>query len=229
MTGSAAPRRNCDCWKTHTEGSDGTGRMTNELILTGFSVQPTIPSGSLSASPQPIFRAAGRVLRPWSAADAPALFSAYQDHTIRYWHRNHPESEDQAREWLAGCRRDWREEKAAHWAVLDGGSVVGRISLRRINLADGIAECSYWVVPAARNAGVASDALKCVCNWATTSGFYRLELQHSVRNLASCRVAAKAGFLLEAVVRSSAVYEDGRHDGHLHARIKNSQPQEPTT
>ncbi|MBQ1101295.1 GNAT family N-acetyltransferase [Streptomyces sp. b94] len=191
-----------------------------------FSPRPAIPVGTLSAAPQPTFRTAGRVLRAWSPADAPALFTAYQDPAIRYWHRCHLESEEQAEEWLVRYQQDWQEEKAAHWAVLSAGSVLGRVALRRINLEDGIAECSYWVVPSARGVGVASGALDAACHWALASGFYRLELQHSVHNAASCRVAMKSGFLLEGVMRSSAVYEDGRHDGHLHARIKSAQPSE---
>jgi RimJ/RimL family protein N-acetyltransferase len=45
-------------------------------------------------------------------------------------------------------------------------------------------------------------------------------LNHSTRNNASCRVAVKSGFLLEGTKRSDAVHSDGRHDMHLHARIR---------
>ncbi|MEU7002576.1 GNAT family protein [Nonomuraea sp. NPDC046570] len=80
---------------------------------------------------------------------------------------------------------------------------------------DGIAACAYWVLPAARGTGVASRALTAVSAWALEEiGFHRLELDHSTRNHASCRVAAKAGFLLEGTKRSAAVHGDGRHDMH---------------
>jgi hypothetical protein len=36
----------------------------------------------------------------------------------------------------------------------------------------------------------------------------------------SCKVATKAGYLLEGTKRSAAVHDDGRHDMHLHARIR---------
>jgi RimJ/RimL family protein N-acetyltransferase len=45
-------------------------------------------------------------------------------------------------------------------------------------------------------------------------------LDHSTRNHASCRVAVKAGFRLEGTKRSDAIHSDGRHDMHLHARIR---------
>ena len=38
-------------------------------------------------------------------------------------------------------------------------------------------------------------------------------------NTASCRVAGKAGFHLEATLRSVLLHSDGWHDMHLHARI----------
>jgi RimJ/RimL family protein N-acetyltransferase len=68
---------------------------------------------------------------------------------------------------------------------------------------------------------VASRALTALSVWAFgEAGFHRLELDHSTRNNASCRVATKAGFLLEGTKRSSAVHSDGRHDMHLHGRVR---------
>jgi RimJ/RimL family protein N-acetyltransferase len=62
-----------------------------------------------------------------------------------------------------------------------------------------------------------------VSDWALGgAGFHRLELDHSTRNDASCRVATKAGFAPEGTKRSAAVHADGRHDMHLHARIRES-------
>ncbi|MFG1696802.1 GNAT family N-acetyltransferase [Nonomuraea sp. NPDC049309] len=61
-------------------------------------------------------------------------------------------------------------------------------------------------------------ALTAPTGWALGAiGFHRPELEHSTRNAASCRVAAKRGYLLEGTKRSAAVHDDGRHDMHLHA------------
>lgn len=51
-------------------------------------------------------------------------------------------------------------------------------------------------------------------------GFHRLHLDHSTRNHASCRVATKSGYLLEGTMRSAGLHDDGRHDMHLHARVR---------
>ena len=196
--------------------------MTREL-----STPPIIRSGSLAASPQPALSAdQGLRLRPWEAADAPTFLAAYQDNEIRRWHTRRPSPSSEARvlEWFEAYRRDWATERGGHWAVTrDGGEVLGRIAMRGWDFDDGIAGIAYWVLPAARGAGVATGAVKALTAWAMGEiGFQRLHLEHSTRNEGSCRVAVKSGFLLEGTKRSAAVHDDGRHDMHLHARIRDA-------
>ncbi|EEP69747.1 acetyltransferase [Micromonospora sp. ATCC 39149] len=188
-----------------------------------LSTPPAIPAGALANSQQPVLLAAGGLLlRPWEAADAAVFFAAYRDPDIQHWHTRQPTSEDQVREWFELYRRAWEEETGASWAVTrDGGEVLGRIALGGMNLNDGVAGCAYWVLPAARGAGVAPRALTALSVWALgEAGFHRLHLDHSTRNNSSCRVAVKAGFRLEGTKRSDAIHSDGRHDMHLHARIR---------
>jgi RimJ/RimL family protein N-acetyltransferase len=162
------------------------------------------------------------LLRPWKGADAPAFLSAYQDDEIRRWHTRRPASEGQVREWFEVYRQDWEREKGGHWAVTrDGADVLGRIALRGMDFDDGIAGVAYWTLPAARGSGVATLALAALTTWAVDEvGFHRLELDHSTRNQASCRVATKAGYRMEGTKRSAAVHDDGRHDMHLHAHVR---------
>ena len=187
-----------------------------------LSTPQVIPAGQLSGSPQPVISAApGLLLRPWTAADAPAFLSAYQDDEIRRWHTRRPCTEAIVREWFDAYHHDWDRERAGHWAIAqhDGG-VLGRLALRGFNFDDGIAIAAYWVLPGARGAGVATSAVTALSAWALKIGFHRLELSHSTRNHASCRVAIKSGYTLEGTKRSAAVHDDGRHDMHLHARIR---------
>ncbi|MER8264899.1 GNAT family N-acetyltransferase [Streptomyces griseus] len=190
-----------------------------------LSTPPAMAPGCLARAPQPVLPApggGGLVLRPWERADAAAFLSAYQDEETRRWHTHRPSTEAEVREWFEGYRQDWEREKGCHWAVArDGGEVLGRMALRGLDFADGVANAAYWVLPAARGAGVASRALAVLSAWALEDiGFHRLELDHSTRNHASCRVAAKAGYRLEGTRRNAAVHDDGRHDMHLHARVR---------
>jgi hypothetical protein len=112
----------------------------------------------------------------------------------------------------------------AGWAISlqsDREHVIGQVALRTLYLKEGLAECSYWVGPDYRGGGVAPQGTRALCTWAFNElHLHRLELVHSVRNRRSCRVALKAGFEPEGIERSLHPYWDGRHDMHLHARVK---------
>ncbi|WP_344255540.1 GNAT family protein, partial [Mycolicibacterium llatzerense] len=85
---------------------------------------------------------------------------------------------------------------------------------------DGLAGVAYWMLPAARGRGLCTTAVKVVCRWAfEEAGFHRIEVDHSTRNEASCRVAMKSGFREEGIRRSAALHVDGWHDMHVHALL----------
>jgi ribosomal-protein-alanine N-acetyltransferase len=58
-----------------------------------------------------------------------------------------------------------------------------------------------------------------VTRWAHEAGLRRLELAHSTQDPASCRVAGKAGYVVEGTRRRALLHEDGWHDMHLHAHL----------
>ncbi|WP_181139674.1 GNAT family N-acetyltransferase [Streptomyces sp. Ru71] len=189
-----------------------------------YLTQPVLPAGTLSRTPQPTIPTDdGLVLRPWRAQDAPAVYEAFQDPVIHQWHVRSADSEEEVRGWIAEWQRAWAGERTAQWAVADadGDRLLGRVGLRQIELLDGAAEVAYWTHAAARGRGVAARATRALARWALEEiGFERLELLHAVRNEASCRVAAKAGFALEGTKRRALLHPDGWHDMHLHARVR---------
>jgi RimJ/RimL family protein N-acetyltransferase len=183
-------------------------------------VGPVLPAGALSALTQRNLEGDGVVLRPWRAADAPTIVAAYADPGIQRWHcRSMTDAE--ARRWIAAWPDRWRAETGAGWAIVHGGRVAGQISLRRIILAEGLAEVSYWALPAARGRRVVPRALSLLTAWSfATLGLHRIEVCHSTANTASCRVAERAGYALEGTKRAEARHTDGWHDMHLHARLR---------
>lgn len=52
----------------------------------------------------------------------------------------------------------------------------------------------------------------------------RIGLEHLMANVASCRVAAKAGFQEEGIRREAALNVDGWHDMHGHALLAHQPP-----
>jgi RimJ/RimL family protein N-acetyltransferase len=100
-------------------------------------------------------------------------------------------------------------------------AVLGSVSIHSIDQAGNDAEVGYWMAPAARGRGVAAAAVDAGCRWAfATQPVDRIELCHAVENVASGRVAAKAGFTYEGHLRRSFRYGDGvKHDELLWARL----------
>ena len=189
-----------------------------------YTAAPVLPAGTLSGAPQPELRTGdGLLLRPWRAGDAPAVHAAFQDPVMHQWHIRAADSEEEVAGWIEEWRTCWQEESSAQWAVVDAHTdeLLGRVALRGVQLAEGVAEVAYWTTRAARGRGVAPRATTALTRWAFDEiGFHRLELMHATANEASCRVAGKAGFALEGTRRSAALHQDGWHDMHLHARVQ---------
>jgi RimJ/RimL family protein N-acetyltransferase len=174
----------------------------------------------MSAGPQPEIAGDGVLLRPWSPDDIEAVLAGYADPGIQRWHARSMDA-GEARAWIDSWPGRWRAETGAGWAITEGGRPAGQISLRRIYLEEGLAEVSYWVLPAARGRQIAPRALGALTGWGLGQlGLHRIEVEHSTANPASCRVAERAGFALEGTRRSQAWHADGFHDMHLHAKIQ---------
>jgi RimJ/RimL family protein N-acetyltransferase len=161
-------------------------------------------------------------LRPWTPADAPAVLAAFAEPSIAAWNPRLPLAGlDEAAQWVEGRLAGWRDATMASFAVTGTASaaLLGSVTLR--DLDKPAAEISYWVLPPARGAGVASAAVGVLTSWGFTAReLHRIELRHSVRNEASCAVARRCAYGLERVLRDAGLYPDGRHDEHLHARLR---------
>jgi RimJ/RimL family protein N-acetyltransferase len=167
------------------------------------------------------------LLRPWREDDVDAVWAAVQDPALRRWNDTGSGSRCDVTALLAR-RRDWSEGDHASFAVVGGGdgALLGSVSLHSIDRARGDAEIGYWTVAAARGRGIAGRAVAAVCGWAFPAlQLDRIELFHAVENVASGRVAAKAGFTLEGRLRRSHRYGDGiRHDELLWSRLSDDPP-----
>jgi RimJ/RimL family protein N-acetyltransferase len=162
----------------------------------------------------------GLLLRPWQAVDAPVVLESLRDPEIALWNPSPALDLADAARWVER-RADWASGDHASLAVTEPqtGSLLGSVSLHRIY--DGGASIGYWTVRTARGRGVASRAVAAFSEWGFDQlGLERIELCHAVPNAASCRVAQRAGYLLEGTLRSSYRYGDGRrYDEHIHGRL----------
>jgi len=149
-------------------------------------------------------------LREKTEADVPALVSAVQDPLIpRYTRVPSPYGERQAREFLVEQRR--RREEGIELSLLvvdaENDDLLGSVGAR-VDRENERAEIGYWVAREARGRGVASSAVVLLGTWLFGAlELARLQIHTEVDNVASQRVAERAGFRREGVLRSYELIE----------------------
>jgi RimJ/RimL family protein N-acetyltransferase len=139
-------------------------------------------------------------LRQWTEADAPAIVECIDgDEEITRWLDQIPQPYglEHALAYIRGIAE-------SSLAIVDaGGRVLGSIGVRWNEPGD-VGEVGYWLRADARGSGVTSRALLLISRSALSrDGVGRLQLRAAVENAASRRVAEKAGFRLEGVLRAA--------------------------
>ncbi len=139
-------------------------------------------------------------LRPWSEADADEVAACLDDdEEIARWLDRIPQPYTAA-DALAFFSRTGEST----FAVVDAGDggVLGGIGLRWNDEQD-VAEIGYWARKEARGRGVTTRSLRLVAGLAFEQGAARVQLRADVENVPSRRVAEKAGFTAEGVLREA--------------------------
>ena len=152
----------------------------------------------------------GVSLRAWEEQDLPWVYEVCQDDDIARWTNiPWPYRESDARALLVLSERGRRMGTAAAFAVT--GTDGDRLGSAALTFGgDGVAEVGYWVAAAARGRGVATAAVETLVTWAFGQlGIARLELKTASGNQGSDRVAEKAGFEREGVLRAAQSGRDG--------------------
>jgi len=142
-----------------------------------------------------------------SAEHLPALRETMRDgEVLRFTRTPDPMPDGWLEEWLAGFDGDRRMALA----ILDdegqfaGYAVTGPVDREALEV-----ELGYAISPWARDRGVATQTLRQLTRWAFAEGMQRVTALISVDNTASSRVAEKAGYTYEGVLRSMH-HSDGR-------------------
>jgi RimJ/RimL family protein N-acetyltransferase len=171
----------------------------------------------MNTFPSPVISSARLDLRAYGAADegrVRALLASGGE--LEALPPGAPSAPDAVAAWLAdGVHRPQREGAGVHLMMLDrmADRIVGSISLFHADWEVRAAEVGYGVRGDERGKGYASEALVAVARWALTEGgIQRVWLTANTDNVASVRVAEKAGFRREGTLRRAALEEDGLHD-----------------
>lgn len=167
-------------------------------------------------------------LRPWRERDLPALLEAFSDPLVQRfsWPGVEPYTEADARAFIADRTLWLSDGTCADVACVepaDDEAILGGASIYEIHAAQARACVGYWLAPRARGRGIATRAVRLLARWAFDDlGIVRLQLTCGPDNLASQRVAERAGFTREGVLRSvRANARDGeRFDFALYSLLR---------
>jgi RimJ/RimL family protein N-acetyltransferase len=173
-------------------------------------------------------------VRVWEPDDVPALLELMRDPQSRRWSPIVTEpSEQDCRERVQRAREAAQAGHPSSFAVVDAEQpalVLGTFDWRNtFPPVFSIVDVGYAVAPAARGRGVAGTALALVTDWLLDpdgGDVERVQLDHAVENVASCRTALRAGFAVEGrrarflPLRERPDAPVVRHEVCLHGRVR---------
>jgi RimJ/RimL family protein N-acetyltransferase len=157
-------------------------------------------------------------LRPWRESDVPANFAAFSDPTVQRFSyaRAEPYTEADALAYVIDAAGGWQAGTGAEFACVapdDDAAILGGASVYDIDAGQARAGVGYWLAPHGRGRGIATRAIRLLARWAFDDlAIARLQITCGPDNLASQRVAERAGFTREGVLRSHYPFKGGRRD-----------------
>jgi [ribosomal protein S5]-alanine N-acetyltransferase len=156
-------------------------------------------------------------VRPLAAGDAKPVAEIFADPRTQRWLPFPPQV--MPLDGLAWCTELAHERRAAgdgdHYGAIrrEDGCLVGCLWTQRADWVAGSVEVSYAVAPEARGFGVAAEAVDALAiALLFEHGLARVEVRVAPGNVASRRVAEKAGFSYEGLLRNAGFVHSGRVD-----------------
>jgi RimJ/RimL family protein N-acetyltransferase len=166
-------------------------------------------------------------LEPLRRRHVGALLPLADDDAVRrFTHIPDDASEAFVRRWIVRYERGWRSGERAGFAIHElRGAVVGFAALVKLDLAAREGEIGYFVGAGARGRGVARRSVELLTRWGfETLDLVRIELLIDVANEASGRVAERAGYRREGILRSRHFKNGLRTDCGIWSRLRDDGP-----
>jgi len=161
-------------------------------------------------------------LEPLTQGDVPDMLALTNDPDIIRFTRVPTDTDEPfVRGWIGRYQAGWEDGTRAGFSIRDcDGGFVGFAALVDLDLENREAELGYMVAPAARGRGVAGRAVELLTQWAFDAlALVRVELRIDVENVPSARVAERAGYRLDGVLRNVYFKEDARCDLGVWSRL----------
>ncbi|HEX4191136.1 MAG TPA: GNAT family N-acetyltransferase [Marmoricola sp.] len=174
--------------------------------------------------PTPTLQTERLLLRPFTDADADALYALQSDaRVLQYWDAPPWTEPARAQRFLATCRQLAEEGSGARLAIdrLSDGVFVGWCSLTRWNPEHRGASLGYCLGEASWGRGYATEAVHALLGWAFASlDLNRVQAETDTRNVASARVLEKNRFVLEGTLREDCVVDGYVSDSWVYGLLR---------
>jgi RimJ/RimL family protein N-acetyltransferase len=156
-------------------------------------------------------------VRPLEAADADAVTAVFADKQTQRWLPFPQEyGPIEGFGWCTDMAAERRDSGTGdHYGVIrrEDEQLVGCLWTKRTDWVARVTEVAYAMAPEARGFGVAAEAVDALAiALILEHGFQRIELRVAPGNTASRRVAEKAGFTYEGLLRNAGHVHSGRVD-----------------
>jgi RimJ/RimL family protein N-acetyltransferase len=155
--------------------------------------------------------------------DSAALVAAFADPEIRRWQGGLLVDDlVAARKYVEFRTWQWESDQRYSWAVCDQllGNPVGEIALKDVDPHNGSAELVVWTAAEHRGRGIAGHAVGAVVRFGFGGvDLHRIGYRQAVGNVSSQRVAEKAGFTLEGLLRGAQLVQGEHHDLRLWSKL----------
>ncbi len=154
-------------------------------------------------------------IRRYCADDIPSLFEAARESTnemlawLSWCHPNY--TVEESRSFVLSSETAWNEKTRFAFAVLDvnSGLFLGGVGLNSLNRKDNFANLGYWVRSSQTGRGVATAATLLAAEFGFEDlGLNRIEILTAIGNVASRRVAEKAGAKQEGILRNRLLFHN---------------------
>jgi RimJ/RimL family protein N-acetyltransferase len=164
------------------------------------------------------------LLRPFTQADAGAIFALHSNaHVLRYWDAPPWSERARAERFIAACKQ-MEEEGSGARVVIERAAdrvFIGWCGLVKWNPDFRSATMGYCLSDAAWGQGFATEAAGALLQWAfATLNLNRVQAQTDTRNTASGRVLEKLGFVREGTLREDCIVDGEVSDSWVYGLLR---------
>src|ERR1700759_2302456 len=173
--------------------------------------------------PTPTLHTARLCLRPFTSADADALFALHSSpRVLRYWDAPPWTERERAERFIGACQQMTQEGNGARLAIerVSDEAFIGWCGLTRWNPQYRSASLGYCFDAAAWGHGYATEAALALLRWAFDAlDLNRVQAETDTRNAAAARVLEKLNFMREGTLRENCIVDGEVSDSWIYGLI----------